>query len=210
LPLAWVEPREHNVMRAARYRNRVAAAAAVSAALVIVGCGSTAPNPSAPSPVQAAPLPQYASLVGQWGGKVSIALMYRNPDSPSSSHCDASASVREHTTGTLSGSVGFNGSSMDSDKQCGRGFAFTADVAPNGIITGLRSNSSSLGSEECSAVSDPIFRSGSASSTGFGIVLLDSARCRWPPFDARYPPVRETDRTFTVVIDRRRSTLLPQ
>jgi hypothetical protein len=175
----------------------------------MVGCGSTAPNPSAPSPVQAAPVPQYPSLVGQWGGGVGIALMYRNPDSPSSSHCDASATVREHTTGTLSGSVGFNGSSMNSDKQCGRGFEFTADVAPNGTITGLRSTAS-LGSHECSAVSDPVFRSGSASSTGFSIVLLDSALCRWPPYDSRNPPVRETDRTFTVVIDLRRSTLLPQ
>ena len=137
--------------------------------------------------------------------------MYRDPDVPGSSHCDASASVREHTAGTLSASVGFNGSSMDSDKQCGSGFSFSAEMGPDGTFSNIRWDYASLGSHECYPASEPVFRSGSASSSGFRVVLLDSTVCRWPPvLDSRYPPVRPTDRTFTVVIDLRRNTVPPQ
>jgi hypothetical protein len=193
-----------------RSRNRGVAGLVVSAALVVAGCGSTAPtSPTAPSAVPA-PAPQFPSLVGQWGGSVGLILLYREPDLPSSSHCDAQAIVRAQTAGTFSGSVGFNGSSIDSDKQCPSGFAFTAEMVPEGTITSLRPNAAFGSSSECLSVSDASFSNGTASSTGFTIVMTDHALCRWPPFDARNPPIRQTDRTFTVVVDRWRGPLPPQ
>ena len=207
-------------MGAMRCRLGLVAGSAVSAALVIAACGSTVPIPTQPSAVAPSPVvpstvlpvpPSFASLVGQWGGSVGISFMYRDPDVPGSSHCDASASVSRHTADSLSASVGFNGSSMDSDKQCGRGFSFVAEMEPDGTFISARLDYAALGSHECYPASQPVFRSGSASSTGFRVVVLDSTVCRWPPLlDSRYPPVRDTDRTFTIVIDRRRSTVLPQ
>ena len=189
----------------------IVAAAAISGTLMIAGCGSTTPVASAPSPVpppapQTTPPPQ-TSLVGQWGGSVGIGLLYRNPDQQDSSHCDASASVNSHTARTIAASVGFNGSSMNSDKECGRGFSFSAEIGPDGRITSALIPSASFSSEECDATSDPAFGGGSVSATGFTIVLTDSSMCRWPPLlDPRNPKVKATDRTFTVVIDRRRSS----
>jgi hypothetical protein len=190
---------------------RLGIVAAISATLIVAGCGSTAPVASAPSPVpapasQTAPPPQ-TSLVGQWGGNVGIGLLYRNPDQRDSSHCDASASVSSHTARAMSASVGFSGSSMNSDKECGRGFSFSAEIGPDGTITSALIPSASFSSEECDATSDPAFGGGSVSSTGFTIVLTDSSMCRWPPLlDPRNPKVKPTERTFTVVIDRRRSS----
>jgi hypothetical protein len=191
---------------------RLAAAAAVFAALTtlaIAGCGSTTASPSAPSGVPspttqgAAPQAgaQYPSVVGEWGGGVSIDLVYHDPDAPSSSHCTAEATVRSQTAGSFSGSVDFNGSSINTDKMCPDGFAFTAEMSPDGTITRL-ATTAMMNSEECRALSQANFNGGNASASGFTVVLTDGALCRWPAFDAANPPARSTGRTFNVVIDR--------
>jgi len=203
----------------------IVAAAILSTALICAGCGSTAPVPTQPSTVAPAavvaslvlPAPPltFPSLVGNWGGKVGIALLYQNPDNPvltgtGSSHCDASVFVDEHTGNTLSASVNFEGTSLNSDKECGRGFAFTAAMAPEGTFTNLRFTRASLASFECYPASAPIFRDGSADSSGFRVVVVDSTVCRWPPLTfTNNVPTRETDRVFTIVVDFRRSSRLP-
>jgi hypothetical protein len=179
--------------------------AAFAAILAMVGCGSTAVDSlTAPSPVPAQAA-QYPSVVGEWGGNSGLTLLYRNPDVAGSSHCDVSMSVRAQAEGTFSGSMGLNGSSMSSDKQCPGSFGFTAEMTPEGVITSFRADRR-LGSHECTAMSDPAFTSGTASSSGFRMAMTDRALCRWPAEDSRNPPVRETDRTFTLSIDLRRRT----
>src|SRR5258705_18149 len=95
---------------------------------------------------------------------------------------------------------------MTSDKECGRGFSFSAEIGLDGAITSALISSANFSSEECDATSDAVFGGGSVSGTGFSIVLADSAVCRWPPLlDPRYPKIKPTDRTFQVVIDQRRN-----
>jgi hypothetical protein len=176
---------------------------AFAAILPVAGCGSTAVDSlTAPSPVPAQAA-QYPSVIGEWGGNSGLTLVYRNPDVAGSSHCDVSLSVQAQAEGTFSGSMGLNGSSMSSDKQCPGSFGFTAEMTPDGTITRFHPDRR-LGSHECTAVSDPAFTSGTASSSGFRIAMTDHALCRWPPEDPRNPPVRQTDRTFTLSIDLRR------
>jgi hypothetical protein len=173
------------------------------------GCGSIASDsPTAPSSI-AGSAPQYPSIVGEWGGSSSLSFQYQGRETLGSSHCDVSASVREQTEGTFSGSIGLNGSSLSSDKQCPGSFTFTAAMAPSGTIISFQP-SRSLSSHECLAVSQPIFSSGTASGTGFRFVMTDSALCRWPPVtDDRLPRTMATYRTFTVSIDRRRVSTRP-
>ena len=197
----------------------VAGAVAVSAIALLTGCGGTVPTePSAavPSAVGAqSAAPSFASLLGNWGGKVGITLLYGNPLDPTqpglgSSHCDASVNVSEHTATVLGGRVGFNGSSLNSDKQCGSGFGFSATMTRDGTFASLRFTSASLASFECHPASDPVFKSGSADSNGFRVMLVDTTVCRWPPLTfTNNQPTRDTERTFTVVVDLRRSPLPP-
>jgi len=187
--------------------------------LVIGGCGSTVPLPAQPSAVVPSvvlpPPPSFPSLVGNWGGKVGIGFLYRNPDNPdlvgtASSHCDANVLVSEHTRDTLSASVDFEGTSLNSDKQCGWGLTFTTDMSPDGTFGRLRFTRASLASFECFPASAPVFREGAANGNGFRIVVVDSTVCRWPPLTfTNNVPTREADRTFTVVVDFRRSSPLP-
>jgi hypothetical protein len=196
---------EFKVLGAAQCRNRVVAGAAISAALVIGGCGSTAPSsPSAPSPVRA-PAAQYPSIVGEWGGGAGLLIQYHGPDASSSSHCDGSLSVRAQTEGTFSGLGGLTGSSLTSDKQCPGSFAFSAEMMPDGTITSFRPDRP-FGTSECMPVSEVSFSSGTAGSAGFRIEVTDHAMCRWPPLDARNPFIRDTDRTFTMSITQRRAS----
>jgi hypothetical protein len=191
-------------MVSARFRLQLLVAAFLSVAWITPGCGSTAAIPSAPSPVSAPPA-QYPSLLGDWGGGAGITLAYSAATSPGASHCDASAGVREQSEGTFAGRLGLNGSSLNTDKQCPSGFGFTASMTPDGIITSFRADTQ-LGSHECVPVSDPEFSSGTASSTGFRVVITDRALCRWPALlDSRLPQTNDTGRTFTITIDRRRS-----
>jgi hypothetical protein len=95
---------------------------------------------------------------------------------------------------------------MNGDKECPSGFSFAAYMTPDGTITSatVHGNSASLGSHECVSVSDVSFRNGTASSAGFKLQVTDRARCMWPPLqDPR--PMKDTERTFTVVIDRLRN-----
>ena len=200
---------KRTVVGVARRRVRVAAGtAAVSAALIIGGCGSTAPNPSsAPSPVLA-PAPQYPSLVGEWGGSGGLSIQYRDSNTVSY-HCDASASVRSQHEATFTGYGSLNGSSLNSDKQCPGSFAFTAVMTPDGTITSVQTDGP-FRLTDCMAVTDVSFSNGTASSTGFSIRLTDHALCRWPPLDPRNPYSKESDRSFTMVVDRWRGPGLPQ
>ena len=190
----------------------VAGAVAVSATLLLTACGGTVPTQASVVSSQSA-APSFTSLLGNWGGKVGITLLYSNPLDPAfpgigSSHCDAWAYVSEHTATALSGSVHFNGSSLNSDKECGSGFAFSAIMTRDGTFTSLRFNDASLASFECYPASPPIFKVGSAGTNGFRIVLVDTTACRWPPLTfTNNQPTRDTERTFTVVVDLRRSPL---
>lgn len=93
---------------------------------------------------------------------------------------------------------------MSSDKQCPGSFNFTAEMTPDGTITSFRAEGT-FRTFECMPLSGVTLTSGTASGTGFNIVISDHAMCRWPPLDAGNPYIRDTDRTFTMVIDRRRS-----
>lgn len=199
----------------------VAAAGALFATALLTGCGGTVPTQpsdaalaSSPADVQSA-APVTTSLVGNWGGSVRIALLYSNPQDPGlpglgSSHCDASASVTEHTATGVAGRVAFNGTSLNSDKQCGSGFAFFAVMGGDGRFRSVQFTSAGLASFECYPASAPVFTSGSADSTGFRMMLVDTTVCRWPPLTfTNNVPTRDTERTFTVVLDRRRSGPLP-
>jgi hypothetical protein len=197
----------------------VVPAVALLATALLSGCGSTVPTqPSAAVPSAVGtqpPAPTFASLIGNWGGKVQIALLYSNPLDPTlpglgSSHCDASAYVNEHTATALVGHVGFKGTSLNSDKECGSGFDFSATMGRDGTFTTLRFTSAGLASFECYPASAPVFKNGSADSNGFRVMLVDTTICRWPPLTfTNNQPTRDTERTFTVVVDLRRSGPLP-
>ena len=194
----------------------LASVVAVFATALLTGCGSTIPTqPSAAVPSAQSAAPTFASLIGNWGGKVGIALLYSNPQDPNfpglgSSHCDASAYVSEHTATTVIGHVGFNGSSLNSDKECGSGFAFAATMARDGTFTTLQFTSAGLSSFECYPARPPVFKNGSADGNGFRVMLVDETVCRWPPLTfTNNVPTRDTERTFTVVANFRRSGPLP-
>jgi hypothetical protein len=190
-------------MRPAGLSNRLRVGAVLSMAWLAAGCGASSnASPSAPSS-GSTPATQFPSIVGEWGGTAGLTFQYHGPDGSSSSHCDASLSVREQTDGTFSGRGGLTGSSLNSDKQCPGSFAFTAVMRPDGTVTSFRPDQR-FHTEECQAVSDVSFSSGTAGITGFRIEIVDRAMCRWPPFDARNPFVRDTNRTWTMTIDLRR------
>lgn len=186
-------------------RAEVVAAPALAAALMIAGCGSTASvAPSAPSAVAAQPAAQYPSLVGQWGGSAVIVVQFTDNWSPSSYSCSPGGSVTEQTGGSFSGSIGLNGQSLNTDKECiGIALSFTAQMSPDGTITNFQSTGR-FGSHECSPVSQVTFHNGTASDTGFKIQLTDRAQCTFPPLtDDRYP-TKEAERTFTFTMNFRR------
>jgi len=184
--------------------------------LVILGCGSTTPTaPSAAAPAASSSPPtasvqaaQYPSWLGYWQGSSGLNFQYhRAADSTGSSHCEVGFNVRTQTGGVLSGNLGFNGSSLNSDKQCPSGGAFSIVVQPDGTISFFQLGEM-LSSHECAAVTEVRFVRGTATAEGFSIQLVDRARCRFPPtFDDRLPLDTETDRTFTIGIDRHRTTV---
>jgi hypothetical protein len=132
-----------------------------------------------------APAPQYPSLIGEWGGSGGLSIQYGDSNT-FSYHCDASASVRAQHEGIFTGYGSLRGSSLNSDKQCPDDFAFTAEMTPDGTITSLRTGGP-FRLTDCLAVTDVSFSNGTASATGFRIVMTDRALCRWPPLDPSQP-----------------------
>ena len=179
----------------------------------ILACGSTVPTAPSVAPA-AAPsaaaagvqATQYPSWLGYWQGSSGLGFQYhRTVDSTGSSHCEVGFSVRTQTGGMLAGDLGFNGSSLNSDKQCPSGGAFSIVVQPDGTISFFQLGSM-LGSHECAATTEVRFIRGTATANGFSIQLGDRANCRFPPTtDDRLPRDTDTDRTFTIVIDRHRT-----
>ena len=163
----------------------------LSAALVSVGCGSTAP--STPSP-----LPQYPQLVGEWVESGSfLELHYRDTNTTLTIEaCAALLSVRAQADGTFSGSIGVQGGSPDSDRQCTYSFTFTAQMSPDGTLTGFSPNPT-FRTQDCSAGSDATF-SGTASSTAIRIVMTDRGTCR-----GAVGRLSDTDRTLTLSVRKR-------
>ena len=194
----------------------LAPAVAVFATALLSGCGSTAPTqPSAVTPSVQSTAPPFASLVGWWGGTVSIALLYGNPFDPAnpildSSHCTLFGNVTEHTATTLVGSASFNGASLNSDKECGSGFSFSATMRRDGTFTSVQFTHVGLSSFECYPSTPPVFNNGSANGDGFRIMLVDQTTCRWPPLTfTNNVPTRGTERTFTVIAGFRHSSAVP-
>ena len=163
-------------------------------ALMASGCGST--TPAAPSAVA-----QYPQLVGDWIESGSVLdLHYRDTDTTVSiPGCGAAVKVLTQTAGTFSGGVGVQGQGSDSDRQCTYAFDFTAQMTPDGTMTGF-SPSPPFRTQDCSAGSDANV-SGSVTSTAIRIVMKDRGTCRGTTGRAI-----DTDRTLTISVIRRGAT----
>ena len=182
------------------------AGSTLSAAFV-AGCGSTAPvAPTAPSAVPAQAAASYPSLVGEWGGGMTLVVQFVDASTPQPYHCNLNMTVKGQAEGTFSGSGFFIGSSINSDKECPSGLGFTARMTADGTIVAFTA-ANRFSSHECLAMSDLAFTSGTASSAGFKVQMTDRAQCRWPPLIDPRDPVKDASRTFTIVIDQRRGPL---
>jgi hypothetical protein len=176
----------------------LAAAAAASAALVAMACGSTAALPSAPTQVS-----RYPSLLGAvtpWReNRSSLVLSY--PDSPGYIYynCDAQMYVSTQTDGTFTGGFTLQGVDPRSDRACTTsGAAFTAQMTPDGTVTSLHLNRA-LFVGGCTPMGDATVR-GSVTSTTIRFEITDRARCPEDPGPDAHGPEREFDRTLTVSV----------
>jgi hypothetical protein len=190
-----------------RWTRLVTRAAAISASLVIGGCGTTAP--SGPSPVPT-PAPQYHSLVGDWmeypslvgdwleaGSRVVLEFRDRHgvPTQGQSFGCDTEMQIREQTGGTFSGTAVVQGGSGQSGQHCTAFLSFSGQMAADGTITSFRLDRPFGGG--CTVVSEQSF-SGTATSTAIGITMTDRGTC-WDFIRQ----LRDTDRTLTMWVMRR-------
>jgi hypothetical protein len=165
-------------------------------AMAIAACGSTAPARSAPSAV-AAPVFSDPSLVGNWYGTNGLVLIYRDSNTQALWACHVEFTVRAQTAGTFSGFVSIQGGN---DKECTSGFAYTAQMTADGTITSFSPDRPFVTSY-CTPVSDATF-TGTASNTTIRVQMKDRATC---DYGAGSP--RDTDRTFTIAVDRRSATM---
>jgi hypothetical protein len=166
-------------------------ATAVSASLVMAGCGST--MPAGPSPVPG-PAPQYPSLLGDWVN-VGTRLVLQDRDSGRTVTygCETSLRVSEQTGGTFSGFARAEGGSGESGMHCSHQSSFSAQMTADGIITSFRFDRPFA--SDCAPLSEAS-GSGTASSTALGIKMTDHGTCLVGPL--REP--RDTDRTLTISV----------
>jgi len=178
----------HDRISIARWRWLAVTGALIQATWMVVGCGSTSPVAPSPSANPAQSAVRYPALLGEWGGGGTVSVRFVDSASPTPYGCDAEGHVSEQTGGVFSASIGLNGRSINTDKECGDiSITFTAQMTPDGTIRTFEGNGS-FGSFECLPISTVVFQSGSASDGGFGIQLTDQAQCKWPPLvDPRYP-----------------------
>jgi len=168
---------------------------------VAIGCGSTAPLPSAPTPA-----PRYPSLLGAttpWRDNHS-SLVLSSPNSSMSIYygCQAQAYVSTQTEGTFTGSFTLQGVDPRSDRACTTsGTGFTAQMTPDGTVTSVRLNRA-VSAGLCTPTGEATGR-GSVTSATIRFEITDRAMCAEDPRPDNRAPDREFDRTLTLSVLRR-------
>lgn len=157
---------------------------------MVSACGSTAPLPSAPTPV-----PAYPSLLGVYPGSGRLVLEFRDTGGSNTYGCTARLNVLEQTGDTFSGLADLDGGSGDSGRHCTWRSKFIAQMAVDGTITSFRADPSFGG--YCAQFTSKQTFTGTATSTVIFITITDHGTC----FDGR-GQLRDTDRTLTITARR--------
>lgn len=185
-------------METARTGIRIVAVAAVSAAVLTGGCGSTSPV----APTSASSAAQYPLLVGHYVDEAlsDLRLQYRDTGTTTGWPCDTDADVESQRDGSFSGDVRFTGGGSR-EPPCTFSFGFTAEIRPDGTITNFRINRA-LGLGGCTPASDASV-SGTATHSEIRIIIMDRATCPdWRSTRVDFSGRKDTDRIVTISVKR--------